>query len=334
MEKQQAITWRELLGKLTMNVRERRRLAEAASVTVATLQRWVKDHTMPREEHLVQLLSALPEDVYPTFLHLAAVDFPGLLHGNKLHRQELEGLDIPPTFYQRVLSTYAQTPWPMCFQAILDLLTQQIIELLDAERQGLAISIVRCMPPDAHGHVLSLLEVGGRGTHPWKPDLGQKVYFYGAESLVGHALSHFMTSVVNSRREQTFYPAHWTDHENSAAAFPILRHALVAGGLVVSSTREGFFTGDTITLLEYYANLAALLFEPRDFFKTTAIQLRVMPHYQRQEPFFADFNQRVSRKFAFSRSESQITLPQARLSVLQDLEAEMLLLPGGPEPTK
>jgi hypothetical protein len=331
MEKQQAITWRELLGRLIVNVRERRRLAEAASVTVATLQRWVKERTMPREEHLAHLLSALPEDIYPTFLHLAAVEFPGLLHANKVRRQEVERVEIPPAFYQSVLSAYALTPWTICSQTVLDLITQQIIELLDAERQGLAISIVRCMPPDAGGHIVSLREVGGKGTHPWKADLGQKIFFYGAESLVGHTLSHFTTSVVNSRREQTFYPAHWTDHENSAAAFPILRHALVAGGLVVSSTREGFFTSDSIALLEYYANLAALLFEPEDFFSSTTIQLRVMPHYRQQEPLFADFNQRVSRKFAISKG-NQITIQEARLAVLQDLEAELLALPVEKEP--
>lgn len=332
MEKQQAVTWRELLGKLTVNVRERRRLAEAASVTVATLQRWVKEHTMPREEHLAHMLSALPEDIYPTFLRLAAVDFPGLLHANKV-KATLEHVEIPPDFYRRVLAAYALTPWPLCSQAVLDLITQQIIELLDAERQGLAISIVRCMPPDAAGHVLSLLEMGGRGTYPWKPDLGQKIYFYGAESLVGHTLSHFTTSVVNSRRELTFYPAHWTDHENSAAAFPILRHALVAGGLVVSSTREGFFTETSVTLLESYANLAALLFEPEDFFNSSAIQLRVMPHYHHQEPFFVDFNLRVSRKFSASRGNDQITLQAARLAVLQDLAMELLAFANeqGPE---
>lgn len=326
METQQAATWRELLGQLIENTRERRRLAEAAHVNAATLQRWARDRTLPREEHMEQLLAALPSQIYPVFLRLAAVDFPGLL-SEKGTAEQNERLhpEVPPEFYGRVLDAFASTPWPLCRQAVQDLILQQMIELLDSERHGLAISIIRCMPPRCDGQVHSLREIGGIGTHPWKHDLEQKAFFFGAESLVGHAVSTLTGCVVNSRLELTFYPAHWTAYENSAAAFPVMRHAGVAGGLVASSSRENFFSHNSIAILEQYACLAALLFDVEDFYSSETINLRVMPPYNYQEPFFRHFNQRVSQKFAEElRAGHQIGLQEARLAVWQDLEAELL----------
>jgi hypothetical protein len=333
MDKQQEVTWRELLGQMLESVRERQRLAAAVCVNVATLQRWARDRTMPREEHMQQLLQALPADIYPTFLRLLAVDFPDLLSENGAYeRSEQPGPEVPSEFYRRILDVFTFTPWPMCRMAIQDLILQQIIELLDPERHGLAISIIRCMPPRRGGKVLSLREIGGIGTHPWKRDLEQKMFFFGAESLVGHAITHLTASVVNSRHELTFYPAHWTEYENSAAAFPILCHAKVAGGLVASCAREGLFTAGPTAILEYYADLASLLFEPEDFYSNEEISLRLMPLYSRQTPFFHNFNQRVSRKFSEALLEGrQIALQEARLAVWQDLEAELLEAHWHPE---
>lgn len=327
MEKQQDLTWRDLLGRMITNVRERRRLAEAASVNVATLRRWVKESTMPREEHLEHLLAALPAEIYPTFLRLASLEFPGLSQTNGHRREEPAPPEVPSEFYRRILEAFTLTPWPIYHQAVQDLVFQQLMELLDPERHGLAISIIRCMPPNASGRVLSLREIGGMGTHPWKRDLEQKMFFFGAESLVGLAVGRCSSCVVNSRNELTFYPAHWTEYENSAAALPILRHARVAGGLVASSAREGFFTSGPVAILEYYADLASLLFEPEDFYASESIQLRIMPLYHRQTPLFRDFNQRVSRKFTEALGEGrQLTLYEARLAVWQDLETELLAL--------
>ena len=326
MDKQQAETWREFLGQMIHNVRERQRLAAAACVNVATLQRWARGQTMPREEHMQQLLATFPTDIYPIFLRLAAVDFPDLWrnHG-AAGQQERVHPEIPPEFSRRILDAFACTPRPMYQLAIQDLILQQIIELLDPERYGLAISIIRCMPPRCNGQVLSLREIGGMGTHPWKHDLEQKMFFFGAESLVGHAVGRLTTCVVNSRNELTFFPAHWTEYENSAAAFPILGHARVAGGLVASCAREGFFTASPVAVLEHYADLAALLFEMEDFYQSEDINLRIMPLYSRQTPLFRNFNPRVSQKFTEAALEGrQIGLQEARLAVWQDLETELL----------
>ena len=330
MDKQQpAKTWRELLGRIIQNTRERQRLAVAVGVNVATLQRWARNISIPRPEHIEHLLAALPAEVYPTFLYLAAADFPDLRRENGAsdqHEQTYPG--IPSEFYQRILDAYAFTPWPMCHQTVQDLILQQLIELLDPERHGLAISIVRCMPPRCEGQVLSLREIGGIGTHPWKHDLEQKMFFLGADSLVGHAVSHCTTCVVNSRTELTFYPAHWTEYENSAAACPIMHFAGIAGGLVASSAREGFFSVSSTSILEQYACLAAFLFEAEDFYTVSDINLRLTPSYERQIPLFRNFNQRVSQKFAEElRAGRQIALQDARLAVWRDIEAELLDIP-------
>lgn len=316
-------TWQEYLGQFVDDTQVRERMAEAIHVRPITLQRWASGTSKPRDENIRTLLKALPADHYAPFRRLVAVDFPDLPQEDQAF--DWVHSDLPSEFYARVLSAVALTPLPMVRQTVQDLIFRQALDQLDPERQGMSISLVCCMPPRSGGRVRSLREVGGLGTPPWPADLAQRTMFLGAESLVGHVISTMRYNWINSRNEETFLPASWTEHERSVAAFPISRHARVAGGLLLSSASEYFFTELRMHLLEHYAHLAALIFEPGEFYEAGALDLKMMPPEEIQAPYFRDFTQRVSRKFAEAIAERhQVTLQEARRRTWQDLEEELL----------
>lgn len=318
-------TWQEYLGQFVDDTQVRERMAEAVHVRPITLQRWANGTSKPRDENIRTLLRALPAEHYTIFRRLVAVDFPDLPQEDQAF--ERVHPDLPSEFYARVLSALAQTPMPMARQTVQDLIFRQALDQLDPDRQGMSISLVCCMPPLPDRKVRSLREVGGLGTPPWPSDLAQKTMFLGAESLVGHVISTMRYNRINSRDEETFLPASWTEYERSVAAFPITRHARVAGGLLLSSSREYFFTELRVRLLERYAHLASLIFEPGEFYEMSDLDLKMMPPEEIQAPYFRDFNQRVSRKFAEAIAERyQITLQEARQRTWQDLEEELLLV--------
>lgn len=320
---QEPATWREFLGQIIARPQERARLAAAIRVKPVTLQRWVSGVFKPRDEHLYALLKNLPAGAYPLFMRLLVADFPELLQ-EEISREGLSKT-IPVEFYARALSNLAMAPSVMYRQSMQDLLLQQILQHLDPDRQGLAVTLAVCVPPRPGRKVRSLREIGGLATPPWPPTLGEKPMFLGAESLIGYAMLNARSFVINSRDETTFCPAHWTEHERSAAALPILQQARLAGGLIVSSAQEYFFTSPRIEVIENYTLLASMLFEAEETFAPEQIELRPMPLYKLQFPYFAGYNRRVLQKLAeVNETGQQITLQQARQYVWQDLEDILL----------
>jgi hypothetical protein len=324
MEKSlEPLTWQEFLGQLIEDIPTRERMAEAAHIRSITLQRWASGISKPREENMRTLLKILPTDSYALFSRLVAIDFPDLLLEDPTSEQVYQ--ELPSEFYARVLSALALTPLPMCRQTVQDLIFRQALEQLDPERRGLSLSLVCCVAPRHGEHIRSLREIGGVGTPPWPSDLAQRTMFLGAESLVGYVLNSAHYGVINSREEPTFLPANWTEHEQSVVAFPISRYSRVAGSLLVSSARSHFFSPARISLVEHYAHLASLIFEPEEFYELGALDLKMMPSENIQAPYFRDFNQRVSRKLSeAAATRHQIALQEARQLVWRDLEEDLL----------
>lgn len=324
MERQRGTSpWQDMLKQLIEDGHERQRLAEAVRVRPITLQRWASGVSKPRDENIRTLLNVLPPETYAVFHSLLAADFPQIFEEESFQEEVLP--ELPTEFYAQALSAYALTPQPMYRQAMQDLLLQQALEQLDPARRGMSISLVCCTQPRAGRKVRSLREIGGLGTPPWKHDLEQKTIFLGAESLVGNVVSRCRRVLVNSRDELTFSLVRWTEHEQSAVAFPICRHGRVAGCLLSASAVPHYFTEIHLSLLERYSHLASLIFEPAEFFDIDEIDLQLMPEYELQVPYFQNFNQRVSRKFtdAFARI-SHISLQDARQLVWQEIEEELL----------
>jgi hypothetical protein len=320
---QEPTTWQAFLGQLIADSRERARLARAVRVRPVTLQRWSEGHSRPREENIRALLKNLPSEIYPSFMRLLLLGFPELLRDEL--PEERFSQEIPSEFYARALSNLALTPLPMYRQSMQDLLLQQALKHLDPERRGLAISLAVCVPPRPGRKVRSLREIGGLGTPPWPYDLREKPMFLGAESLVGYAVQQMRSYVINSKDEMTFFPASWTEFENSVAVFPILRQAEIVGGLIVSSAQEFFFTELRLSIIEKYACLAGCIFEEEEAYHPDEIELQMMPSYVQQLPSFLGYNRRIGQKFVeASITGRPVTLQQVRQLVWQEIEEDLL----------
>src|SRR6266576_829571 len=86
-----------------------------------------------------------------------------------------------------------------------------------------------------------------------------------------------------------------------------------------------FFSQSRLTLIENYANLLALAFEPEEFFEPQDIELRVMPNQEEQKKHFADFRQRVANTMIEgARNKRPVNNLQAEQIVWQQLEEELL----------
>ena len=210
---------------------------------------------------------------------------------------------------------------PLYPQVLRDLILQQMIKQFDPSRLGLSIRIAQCLWHPNEKQVRSLQVTGGIGTPPWSRDLNQRAILLGAESLAGMAVMkcHLMTA---SRRAEDAAPnsVHWEVHEQSMLAYPLLSQTRTAGSLLIVSNRQDAFSEVHYKLIERYAHLMALAFEPDAFFDLKDIALHIMPAYSRQEPLFQQFRQRVLQK-----AQSQcLSWSEAQERVWQEIEEELI----------
>lgn len=316
-------TWRAYLGHLIKNSQEKQRLAREARVTDVTLKRWSTGESQPREENLRRLIHALVPEIAAPFLRLVQVEFPSFTHED-VERKDIVP-EISPALYAQVMRTYAKTPAVLAQDTLYRLIFEEALAQLDPEKAGLSLALVCCVEPPPGQKVRCLRQTRGMGTPPWERELERKTMLLGSESVAGNAVMNYRLAAVESRDSPSFTPANWTPHEQSAIASPILRQARVAGALLASASRPHFFTQAHQELLELYAPLTALMFEPHEFYDPADIMLGVMPDFELQEPVFANFEQRVTRKFAEAAPEKrEMTLPLAHRLVWHDIAEELL----------
>jgi GAF domain-containing protein len=238
--------------------------------------------------------------------------------------------EIPSQFLMEVLDTRATIPDALRFWAITRLVLQHALRQLDVENVGMAITVVRCMPPSSGGRIRSLRESLGQGTPPWEGDLEQKAIFLGAESLAGYVVTTGRPAAVDDLREEaTLLPAYQTEHEVSAAAHPILYANRIAGCLLFSSTQPNYFLSSSrLLLIRGYTHLISLAFDPMEFYEPQLIQLGVMPPLEVQRKYLAGFRKLVLKLMRDSTGTPQpLTNFQAEQLAWQQLEETLLQLP-------
>jgi transcriptional regulator with XRE-family HTH domain len=327
-----AATWRDLLGTIIQDSQERQRVVRELGVSGVTLTRWVSGTSNPRMQSLRRLLEVLPQE-NSQLMALIAEEFTDFLHVSAEELQEETQVFIPSTFYGRVFDAYTSTPKIQRFWTISNLILQQALEQLDPLKLGMAITIVQCMPPWDDNAIYSLRERAGHGTDPWRKNLEQYAIFLGAESLAGNVVLNSRPRVLQSREEyKGILPAHWVEKEQSAAGYPLLRSNQIAGCLLVSSTKPGYFTDTRLQLIQYYAELLSFVFEPREFYDLEQIKLRTMPYYRWQERYLNSFRQRVSQLMIEAVKEGRsLSLLQAEQAVWQHIERDLLTSPIPPQ---
>ena len=317
-------TWRELLGWIMSNPEEKQRIAEELGMRTISVSRWVTGESDPRPRNLRRLLDALPK--YREMLYdLISEEYSNFSDPET----DSSSKEIPAEFYARVLASLASNAPTLRFWSIGNLILQQALGQLDPDRLGLAITVARCMPPSYGQKVRSLRESIGMGTSPWAGDLEQKAMFLGAESLAGYVATSCRPAVnQNIRDEPGLLPTHQIEGEISAAIYPILYAGRSAGCLLVSCTQPNYFLLQArLTLIQQYADLIALAFEPEEFYDPQDIQLRIMPSHSLQKLYFADFRQRVANAM---RESTDTVRPlnniEAEQLVWQQLEEELIEL--------
>ena len=322
--KYQSQTWHELLRMMIEDPHEKQRIARDVRVSTVTLQRLASKATKPREENIRKLLKAIPHHYSQVFLQLIAKEFSDIIQEETT--TVIASPELPAAFYARVLLAYANIPHSLRSQAIYDLILKQVVEHLDPNRQGLSVSVACCVPPLHGNKVRSLQKIRGMGTFPWEGNQEQHSIFLGAESLAGAAVHNYrMVSVLSRQENLSRFPVHWMEHEQSVIACPIFCETRIAGCLLVSSTQPNYFTEVHATLIERYANLMALAFEPDSFFDHKDIELRLMPQHSVQEIYFRNFKQRMVQKFLEAlRMDQFIALYDAQVLVWQEIEEELI----------
>ena len=319
-------TWRELLGKIISNPKEKQRIADELGVQPITLQRWADENNDPRPHNLRRLTDALPpqyRELFRDLLH-AEQSFEELPFASSLDI----AAEIPSEFYASVLTIRASSTPNLRFTSICQHVLQHALEQLDPERLGISIWVVTCMPLSGpHNKVRSLREKMGLGTPPWRGNLEQKALFLGAESLSGNVVTTFHPQVIDDLdTEHSLMPTSRVEDEKSCAIYPLLFSGHVAGVLLVSSTQYYHFRPQwRADLVEQYANLIALAFEPKDFYSTDDIALSIMPPQEEQKRFFGNFRLRVADMMITAARKGQPLNPlEAEERVWQLLESELL----------
>ncbi len=319
--------WRELLGHIIQDSQERQRIANELGVNPITLSRWANNTASPRPQNIQNLLNALPQHRALLIESLSA-EFPNAFLSWQDQSREEASKVIPTEFYTRALNAYVNTPKHQRFWTLSNLILQQALGQLDPNHLGLAINIVQCMPPSSEQKIRSLRERIGRATPPWQSNLEQYAIFLGSESLAGYVVASCRPIVIQNRQERGIYPAHWVEWEESAAVYPLMLAGEIAGCLSVSSTQPGYFLPFRCELIQNYAELLVLAFEPADFYPPDSIELWPMPFYKTQEKYLTGFRQRVSEVLIQAlREQRPMHLAQAQQIVWQQLEEELLQLP-------
>ena len=321
-------TWRELLGSIIQDPQERRRLANELGVNPVTLIRWVHNESSPRPQSIQRLLHALPEH-HQVLVDQLLDEFGDFIPEIEDSSNEDLQFKIPSEFYMRVLRTRTNIPQVLRFSSMCDLILQQALEQLDPNRVGMAITVVRCMPPSAEKKIRSLRESVGRGTSPWESNLDQQAILLGAESLAGNAVS-LGRLVVNQNlsEEDSLSPGYHGQYEESAAAAPIMLEGKVSGCLLVSSSQADYFHQPRQALIESYADLVALAFEANDFYDTEQIELGLVPFQNVQKQHLSSYRQRLNETMMqATRNRRPLSIFEAEQIVWQQFEAELLGLP-------
>ena len=322
---QEAQNWRKLLGTIISNPKEKQRIASELGVKPITLTRWVSGESEPRPQNLRSLLSVLPGQ-REQLLDLIRKEEGWEEFTDTIKDDAFK--EIPSEFYTNVFVSRASTTENLRYWSLCQIILSQALKQLDPDRLGMSVWVVKCMPPSGFYHkVRSLQESIGLGNPPWGGNLEQRAMFLAAESLAGNVVTLCRPATIeNLDEEHNLLPAARSEHEKSCAIYPILYAGRIAGVFMVSSTQYNHFQSRSRgSLVQAYADLLALAFEPEDFYEPEDIALCVLPYHDEQKSYFASFRQLVKTALKEAAQKNKpINTVEAEMQVWQQLEEELI----------
>lgn len=306
--------WREQLKHIISDLQERRRIAKHVEVNVATLGRWASNQTDPRQENLLALLDALPQQ-REQFMESMRQEFP---HYFQYDPSIVPSLEIPSVFYHRALISYKGNTPTGRLSELPTMVVQQIMAQLEMQPRDGVVAIVQCVIPKASdGFVLSLRRIVRQGIPPQPAPLEGLSTFYGVESPVGQAASQRRPMIVQSayeRKQQ--YPQYISEypHIESELAYPIMLRDGVAGCLYIASIHANYFNKAREESAQRYATLLLLAFG--DLFYNN-ILLGMMPAAEMQRPELVKFQEHVRYVMEM---HPMVTRPDAECAAFRIIE--------------
>lgn len=327
----EAGSWREVLGGLIQDRRERLRVADALGVHPLTLRRWIKGISTPP----LRTISPLP-DIFPLYrqqlISLIAQSYPAYTPHEHVAEEDIL-TNIPSAVYTLVFDTHITSPPHLRKWVICQLVVEQLLKHLDPHQRGLAVTIAECVHPPAGEKVRSLRVTYGKGTAIWQEYIGKNTQFLGAESRIGKVVLTGRPVVVHNAGQQArMFPGHNPPAAQSAATFPLLQADRIAGCMGIFNAQQQYFTPSRLEVIERYVELLTIAFEPEAFYSLDQIELKIMPPCEKQFPLFAEFQQRVTQRIALASAKQELLArPQAEEQVWQEIEEILLQLASQPE---
>ncbi|GHO88774.1 GAF domain-containing protein [Dictyobacter formicarum] len=316
------MTWRELLRNIASDPLEQQKILDSLNINAMTLKRWINGETNPRPQNLRLLLNALPQHRKQLLL-LLTMEFPFL--SQEISLQEEQNALIPTAFYEQVMSTYVGVSQHMRSATVSSLILQQILKHLDPDLNGMLVYVAQCVPPAKGQKVRSLRMMSGNGTAPWSTYVEYHPQFFGAESLVGYAVSSGHLTALQTQDEiQRIFPYDQIDDVRSAAASPILLANQTVGAIYIASTQVDFFSHAHLSLIQKYVELMCLAFDKNEFYLLSDISLGVMPLREQQLPVLITFQSHVTQQIVLAARENRtLTRLQAEKIAWQELEEKL-----------
>lgn len=314
--------WREVLGVIISDSKEKYRLANELGVHPFTLMHWYYGESSPGPLDLGKLVQALPEH-YDTLAPLVAEALEYIMISSSSTQQDDL---IPQEFYEQVSRVRMATPVSIRFWSLCSLILQQGLSQLDPSSMGVTLRVIRCMPPHSNGKIRSLRQVMGKSTQTWPYDFDPHALLIGKDSLFDTLLAS-PGLIVAEPPHAPFELAQTPSFISSIAVCPIIQDGRIAGCLQAESTQFDYFTSARLALLQCYTELLASVFDPIDFYDVQQIELQYMPPPDVQRHHMPSYRQRVAAvlRNAMRRGES-IDVAYAEQVVWQQLEEEFLRL--------
>ncbi len=321
-------TWRDLLKVVVSDTKERQRIAGVLNVNPVTLARWIGEKSNPRLDHLRPLINAMPHQHRQQLAELIAREFP--LSFNTGMPEESMGSEIPSLFYAQILHKYSTNALQMRGSMVGTHILNQIVQHIDPYEQGMLVYIASCVQAARGRKIVSLRKTISFGTAPWQSFGEQEVFFLGAESQAGYALTMRHPIIIqNPEEKRRLFPYHCFELEGSSVAYPILLADQAVGSLYVTSTQPNHFTQLHLDLLQKYVELLVLAFSTQDFYALNDIELDILPPKQQQAAVINTFQQRVTGHILQAmRDDTPINRLEAERITWKEIEGACLRLPS------
>lgn len=249
-------SWQEILGAACDTPQKKQEIARKIGfVTERTLSRWIKGESNPQKPEAIRLLG----QILPEMSEALEEAFPDAFIQPRQPAHS-EPLHIPFEFCWRIIDTYAHVPRSAQHWTVFHLVAGQLLPQLDTGRVGMLMCYVRPMVEVAtQGNQAEIYFEESAGTGSWTTRQMQRKTC--ADPWLVQAIEAARPFFIQSCSQDCITPPSCLvkhDVIQSLGFFPVYCGGISAGGMLLCSAQEDFFTPFNQTLIEKYSCLMSL----------------------------------------------------------------------------